>query len=194
MRDYQNLERYLNELIADVYEQPPDDGHQAALEFIVKKWLPNLHGLTSVLDVGCGQGQAFGILGQYAERVAGVTLGSDAAICKEKGLEVYCNDMSFLPFADNEFDLIFARHALEHSPMPLVTLMEWHRVAHQWLLVVTPNLEFFGPSGRNHYYVLRPDQWANLFERSGWHIIWDDMREKMEYRWLCEKKRRYAIR
>lgn len=191
MHNYNHIERYLNELTGDIYDQPPDPGHQKALETIINKWLANLDGLKSILDVGCGQGQAIPILQKYAERVAGITLGQDAEICQEKGFEVEQADFSFLPFEDVEFDLIFARHSLEHSPMPLLSLMEWRRVARQWLLLVVPNLEFFGPSGLNHYYVLQPTQWVNLFNRAGWHPIWHDLEsEPMEHRWMCEKKMR----
>lgn len=190
MRDYTQIERYLNELMGDIYKQPPDPGHQAAIEDIILKWVANLQGLKSVLDVGCGQGQAFAALKTYAKRVAGVTLGDDAKVCRERNLEVYNYDMSFLPFEDNEFDLIYSRHSLEHSALPLLTLMEWQRVARQWLLLVVPTLEAFGPSGLNHYYVLTPDQWANLLDRAGWHIFWTDNSETMEHRWMCEKKRR----
>lgn len=190
MRNYCHIERYLNELSGDIYEQPPDGGHQAALEIVILKWVSSLQGLNSVLDVGCGQGQAFAALSKYAKRVTGVTLGNDAIICQEKDLEVYSYDMSFLPFDDNEFDLVFSRHSLEHSAMPLLTLMEWQRVARQWMLLVVPTLKAFGPGGLNHYYVLTPEQWANLLDRAGWHIIWTDDSEKMEHRYMCEKKRR----
>lgn len=190
MRDYQHIERFLNELQSDIYPQPPDAGHQTAIVSVVTHWVSKLSNLGSVLDVGCGQGQAFSVLQKYASRVAGVTLGEDADICAEKGLEVYRADMSFLPFDDGEFDLIFARHSLEHSPAPLLTLMEWHRVSKQWLLVITPDLDHFGPSGKNHYYVLRTDQWTNLFERAGWHPIWQESVVDFEHRWLCEKVKR----
>lgn len=190
MRDYQHIERYLNELMADIYEQPPDEGHQKAIEDVCKKWIANLQGLDSVLDVGCGQGQAMGALGGYAKRVVGVTLGNDADACRENGLEVYRKDMSFLPFADSEFDLIFSRHSLEHSPMPLLTLMEWHRVSKQWLCLIVPDLEHFGAGGLNHYYVLKSEQWRTLLGRAGWKPIWDDYIPNLEYRWLCEKVRR----
>lgn len=190
MRNYEHIERYINELLGDIYDQPPDEGHQAAIEDVTAKWMPQLQKLDSILDVGCGQGQAFPVLKNYAKRVAGVTLGTDAQICKDKGLEVYTEDMTFLPFDDLEFDLIFSRHSLEHSPMPLLTLMEWHRISKQFMLLVVPSLKFFGPSGQNHYYVLRPDQWLNLLDRSGWHPIWSDGSEEMEYRFMCEKKKR----
>lgn len=190
MRDFTHIERYLNELIPDIYEQPPDEGHQAQIEDVASRWIANLQGLGSVLDVGCGQGQAIPELQKYARRVAGVTLGSDAEVCQEKGYEVHRCDMTFLPFDDNEFELIFSRHSLEHSPAPLLTLMEWHRVAKQWLLVITPDLDHFGPGGRNHYYVLQPDQWDCLLRRAGWHPIWHERIPDFEYRWVCEKGKR----
>jgi len=190
MRDYKYIERYLNQLIADIYPQPPDTGHLESAKEIVTKWLPLLSGLNTIVDVGCGQGQVIPLLSKYAPTI-GVTLGEDAKIAKGKGFDVKHADMSFLPFVDNQFDLIFARHVLEHSPMPLLTLMEWHRVSKQWALIIVPGLNHFGPSGRNHYYVLKDDQWVNLFTRAGWHPIWMDksVSPVQETRFMCEKNR-----
>lgn len=186
MRDYSHLERYIDTLHADVYEQPPDPGHQAAIEEIAEKWLPMVEA-ESILDVGCGQGQAFKVLQRYARQVIGVTLGADVKICQVKRLEVYPFDMTFLTFPDEKFDLIFSRHSLEHSPMPLLTLMEWHRVARQWLILVVPKMETFGPGGRNHYYVLLPEQWQVLLTRAGWEVVIEDHDNPMEHRYLCRK-------
>lgn len=190
IRDYQRLDIYLNLLMAHIYEQPPDPGHQEAIENIAALWLPGSQA-RSVLDVGCGQGQAIPVLKQYVDRVVGVTLGTDAALCQGKGLDVFEEDMTFLSFGDASFDLIFARHVLEHSPMPLLTLMEWHRVSRNLLLFVFPSYDHYGASGRNHYYVLLPPQWKNLLEVAGWKIIWEDesyvSKAPFEYRWMCQK-------
>lgn len=186
MRDYRYIDRYLNELLVDIYEQPPDPGHQAAIEEVITKWIPPLQ-ILSVLDVGCGQGQAMPVLKNFVKRVAGVTLGSDIHVCEEQGLEVYSFDMSFLPFADGEFEMIFSRHSLEHSPMPLLSLMEWHRVASKWLLLIVPNPNYFAPGGRNHYYVMSSEMWKPLIERAGWIIFAEDESNPMEYRYLCRK-------
>lgn len=190
MRDYYHIERYLNQLADDIYPQPPDSGHQAMLEAVCHAWLPQISNLTSILDVGCGQGQAFSTLKGFASRVEGVTLGSDAGICRANGHKVYSADISFLPYLDGEFDLIFARHVLEHSPMPLLTLMEWRRVARQWLLLVLPNPTHYGYVGKNHYYVLNREQIGNLLEVSGWQALWEDESESTEIRLFCEKVRR----
>jgi SAM-dependent methyltransferase len=190
MRDYQHIERYLNTLADDIYPQPPDSGHQAMIDDICAKWLPALASLKSILDVGCGQGQAFPVLQRYAGRVEGVTLGSDFDICRAKGLEVRLADMSFLPYPDDEFDLIFARHVLEHSPAPLLSLMEWWRVSKQWLMLVLPHPKHYGYIGKNHYYVLIREQVDNLLSQAGWRPIWENDEEKTEIRIFCEKVRR----
>lgn len=187
MRDYQNVERYLNSLLDDIYPQPPDDGHQEMIKNISTKWLSALTGLDSVLDVGCGQGQAIPNLQNYAKHVEGVTLGTDAGIACSHDYTVNMSDMSFLPYRDEKFTLIFARHVLEHSPMPLMALMEWHRVAKQWLLLVLPDPKHYGYIGRNHYYVMNRPQIENLLAVARWRSIWHDDSEKTEIRIFCEK-------
>lgn len=189
MRNYEHVERYLNSLLDDIYPQPPDPGHQAMIESVCTQWLAKLTGLSSILDVGCGQGQAIPVLQRYAQEVQGVTLGNDAAICNQKGFQVNLADISFLPYTDDRFTLIFARHVLEHSPMPLLSLMEWWRVAHQWLLLVMPDPAHYTFGGRNHYYVLNRQQIDNLLANSGWRPIWRDDDEGTEIRVFCEKVR-----
>jgi len=187
MRDYRHLERYLNTLQGDIYAQPPDEGHTSRAQEVIERWISVLDGLTSILDVGCGQGFAMPMLAQHAERVEGVTLGADYQVCVEQGLSVRNADMSFLPYADDEFDLIFARHSLEHSPMPLLTLMEWRRVSRRWLILIVPSLSSFGFVGRNHYYVLLPDQWEALINTAGWTVVWtEDDATEFEHRYFCE--------
>jgi len=187
-RTYRYFDRYLNDLAGDVYPQPPDPGHQALIEDLVAHWLPGLAGLSSILDVGCGQGQAIGFLRGVTPEVVGVTLGSDVAECARQGLQVYEIDMTFLPFDDGSFSMVFSRHSLEHSPMPLITLMEWRRVSSRYLLLVVPSVWSFGWGGRNHYYVLFPGQWRWLLRRAGWEVVRaEDSAQGEEHRFLCTK-------
>lgn len=191
MRDYRHIERYLNILQGDIYPQPPDAKHDELAREIIHKWVSQLAGARSALAVGCGQGNEIKFLKEFIPEVIGVTLGEDYQVCIDKGLEAYNADMAFLPFDYDQFDLIYARHVLEHSPMPLLTLMEWHRVSRQWLLLVVPDLRHFKPGGRNHYCVLTSEQWRVLLERAGWQPIWieDNRGEPFEHRFMCEKVR-----
>lgn len=183
-RNYGYIEQYLDKLYSDVYAQPPDDTHTALARQAIERFVKPRK-IESALDIGCGQGFTLPMLAEYADQVVGVTLGDDYAVCRAKGLNVQFADMSFLPFEAGSFDLIFARHVLEHSPMPLLTLMEWRRVARQYLLLIVPSLDSFEWYGRNHYYVLLPPQWRGLIERAGWRII-EYEESSFEHRFFCE--------
>jgi ubiquinone/menaquinone biosynthesis C-methylase UbiE len=123
--------------------------------------------------------------------VTGVTLGEDAIIARSNGFDVRQVDMTFLPFNDKSFNLIFARHVIEHSPMPLLTLLEWYRVSRNYLLLVVPSYQHYKAQGHNHYYVLLANQWKCLLERAGWSVVWQDrskeLMEPWEIRWMCQK-------
>lgn len=212
MRDYSIFDSYLNQLTADVYAQPPDAGHTAWALHAIATLCAIPQGLTNVLDVGCGQGFLQPVFKGRGLDWTGVCLGEDYQIAKERGLKVHEADMTFLPFQDGTFDLVFARHVLEHSPFPVITLMEWKRVvrAGGFLIVIAPAPAYWQVRGRNHYSVLSQKQLAWLMIRAGWNPIhdhamttrseifirhtpaspaWQDQDEMdVEYRFLCEQR------
>lgn len=198
MRDYLFLDKYLDLLATDIYYQPSDEGHTDWCREFIEEFYPS--DAMSVLDVGCGDGfskQLFSNLVCWK----GVTLTSkEIADARLKGInDILKADVSFLNmFEDGEFDLIFARHILEHSPMPLLTLMEWHRVSAKWLMCVLPAAEYWEVYGKNHYYVLPKHNWWVLFDRAGWAIEKErDFTTKdalfMKY-YLPEKKDRLNVK
>jgi SAM-dependent methyltransferase len=188
-RDFIFIDRYLDELAQDVYPQPPDIEHTKLSKEIIDKWIPGLH-VKDVLDVGCGEGFCQPFFEEHKLIYKGIALGGDVGKAKESGRTVYDFDFHFIPDGDNSWDLIFARHALEHSPMPILALMEWHRVARYHLIVVLPKPKFWLFIGRNHYSVVTMSQARFLLDRSGWEIIDEDHDHEWEYRFLCEKKKR----
>ena len=187
MRDFINVDRYLNELTGDIYAQPPDEGHTDRARLIINKWIPNLDPCETVLDVGCGQGFTSFMFQHLGKTWEGVTLGQDYVRCVELGLNVKNADMTFLPHENDSFHLIFARHVLEHSPMPLLTLMEWHRVSSNWLCVVSPTPDYWGTIGKNHYSVVHAQTLKWLLQRAGWYVIWEDLDDTSEIRLMCQK-------
>jgi len=160
MRDYSRINEYLNRLQSDIYEQSPDDGHTEWATDAIRKMVPvDVRG-KKVLDIGCAsQFCRKPFVNWFAMNYTGQDYLMDGS------------DFSFLPYGDGEFDLIFARHVLEHSPMPLLTLMEWHRVCKQYALIILPAPEYWQTFGRNHYYVLSKENWWNLFDVAGWKIV-----------------------
>lgn len=183
MRDYLHLDQYYSELLEDIYPQPPDHWHMAEMKNVIDNWIASL-GVSTILDVGCGEGEAQ----EYFERCGidyhGVAFGQDVALARAAGRTVFEQDFNFLPY--ERFDLIFSRHSLEHSPFPLLTLMEWHRIATKWLCLITPNPRHFTYTGRNHYSVLDASQMAWLLRRAGWKIKKVRL-TSIEFWFLCEK-------
>jgi hypothetical protein len=188
-RDYIFIDKYLDELAQDVYPQPPDIEHTKLSKEVIDQWIPDLK-VKDVLDVGSGEGFCQPLFEEHGLIYKGIALGGDVGKAKEAGRNVYDFDFHFLPDGDDSWDLIFARHALEHSPMPLLALMEWHRVARYHLIVVLPKPKFWLFVGRNHYSVVTGSQARFLLDRSGWEIIEEDFDHEWEYRFLCEKKKR----
>lgn len=197
MRDYSKIDGYLDELATQIYEQPQDDGHSALAIESISTFLEHTGYIHRVLDVGCGEAfcQDFFPNSQYT----GVCLYRDYNIAVAKGRNVFQQDFSFLSFEDNFFDLVYSRHSLEHSPMPLITLMEWRRVTKRYIALVLPNPEYWGYSGKNHYFVLNKAQWRGLFSAVGLEVKYEfdkskDMTPKqtgdmseIEYWFLLEK-------
>ena len=191
-RSFLNWNVYLNKLLVDDYPSPADKGHTRLLRGIIHEWISKLKGVTSVLDVGCGDAAiAEPFFRNLGIEYTGIALGLDAHKHKKRSVKAINADFSFLEeFADNSFDLIFSRHSLEHSPAPLLTLMEWHRVSQHFLCLVLPNPDHWGRTGLNHYSCLYDDQWKFLAERAGWGMIWNKKTDQ-EYWFMFEKKRIY---
>lgn len=190
MRDYTNFDKYLTELIGDVYPAPSDPKHTEWRRWVFTNWISKLDGIKTCLDVGCGDGFCQPMAAELGLVWSGVTIGPEFLDCKSRGLDVYNNDMTFLPFHNNSYDLVMAFHTLEHSPFPLLTLMEFHRVAKTYLCIVLPQAEFWSYKGRNHYSVMNRSQFIWLSQRAGWKLIWENMTpEEMRFMLVTDEPR-----
>ena len=108
----------------------------------------------------------------------GVALGPDVIPAQNAGYNVKRMDFNFLEYEDKSFDMVFSRHSLEHSPMPLLSLMEWSRVAVNYLGVILPAPEHYTYEGLNHYSVMAsPMQFVAVAARGNWKPIWTDIKE-----------------
>ena len=187
MNNYTNFDRYLSQLQQDIYPQKQDMAHTAWALDSLAMIPPDVE---VILDVGCGEGFLKEPI-EAQERVwNGLTLGKrDWEVGRKKGRSgLYHGDFTFTNFQDGMFDMVYARHALEHSPFPILTLMEWHRIAAKYLLLIAPAPEFWGYIGQNHYAVGNEDQVWWWLRRSGWKIFrrkylrTDDARFLVTYR------------
>lgn len=200
MRDYTQIDKYLDQLIKDIYPQPQDPGHTAWAEESINYFFTYMEDVKTVLDIGCGEAFCQPMFEEKGVEYLGVCLGDDYEVALSKGRNVIKQDFSFIQlFNDDAPDLIYSRHSLEHSPMPLLTLMDWHRITKKYLALVVPSHRFWEYKGQNHYFVLNDPQWRNLFEKVGFecnyyysktqNMTTDPQREpvQIEHWYLLEK-------
>lgn len=165
-----------------VYSEGDSQFHKELTSQAVTNYIDplNLPLDASILDLGCGPGY---FLDEMASRgyqnAIGVTLSADdIALCQSKGHRVAQYDISFLPqsdgFTDESADLIFLRHALEHSPYPIITLMEHNRLLKQngkiYIEVPAPNNARQHEYNPNHYSILGEHQLNALLLRTGFRV------------------------
>lgn len=176
------LKWYHEWLATHIYDEGPSGFHEELTKSVVRKYIDtlNLPKDARILDMGCGPGY---FLDQLKERgynnYLGITLSDgDIQMCKKNGHPVEAYDLSFLPqskgYIDESVDLIFCRHALEHSPYPLFTLVEYNRVLKQngflYIEVPAPNCERLHEYNLNHYSILGERMLAALLQRTGFDV------------------------
>jgi SAM-dependent methyltransferase len=175
-----SISRFLNFLDAlegEAYAEAPSPLHdnvsKQALEHLFATYA--IPPRARVLDVGCGQGVALAPFQQRGCIATGVTLNdTDVAVCRAQGFDVHKMDQSFLEFKDSSFDLVWARHVVEHSIMPYYTLTEFRRVLRPegFLYLEVPAINTIGHERNpNHYSVLGQEMWMALLGRSGFHVM-----------------------
>ena len=168
--DFDKLANFLEKRKGDVYKEPNDNRN--FIEGGIKSIKDRIKDGDKVLDVGCGQGLALDLFAELGVVPIGITLSEeDLAISKGRGHDVKIMDMSFLDFPDEHFDVLWARHSIEHSIFPYFTLSEWYRVmkpgSFAYFEMPGDNTDAKHEGNMNHYSVLGGLMWHALLERVG---------------------------
>ena len=108
------------------------------------------------LDIGCGNGKFMRAMISLGWKFEGVELNSLAVkACRSGGLRVYQGDLHAAAFENDSFDLITARHVIEHIPKPAPFMHEISRLLKKGgrLVIETPNSKALGRKwfGSNWY-------------------------------------------
>jgi SAM-dependent methyltransferase len=107
------------------------------------------------LDIGCGNGRFLGKLQALGWEAQGVEFNAGAvAVCHAGGLRVFHGDLHAARFADESFDMISARHLIEHLPDPGGLMAEVVRILKPggYFLVRTPNSRALGRKTFGRYW------------------------------------------
>jgi SAM-dependent methyltransferase len=176
--------KFYNEWLytAHIYDEGNSPMHESLTKEIAEKYVAplNLAKDAKILDLGCGPGYFLDWLkSKEFTNYVGVTLSpGDIQLCEEKGHTIKKYDLSFIPQSDGYFDesvdFIFLRHALEHSPYPIFSLMEYNRLLKQggklYIEVPAPDCERRHEWNLNHYSILGANQLVALLTRCGFDI------------------------
>jgi SAM-dependent methyltransferase len=108
------------------------------------------------LDIGCGNGKFIKDMNFLGWKFEGVEFNPIAVdICRKAGLKVFHGDLHSAAFKDDCFDLISARHVIEHIPDPLTFMKEMARILKNRgrLVIKTPNSKALGRGWfRTHWF------------------------------------------
>ncbi len=169
---------FLSRIQKEVYAEADSELHSSLIDQMVPqfaKFLPNKQ--VAILDVGCGQGYALlKFQGLGFENLTAITLSTeDVQGTRKRGFVCYQMDMSFLRFEEDSFDALWVRHALEHSPFPYLTLLEFNRILKKdgliYLEMPMPNTPRQLESWPNHYSLFGEQMWISLYGRSGLKVV-----------------------
>ena len=174
----ERFKKFMEKIKNETYPEPPTELHTHITETMID-YLLNKYPLSEnckILDIGCGQGVAIEQFKVRGFSPIGITLNKeDLSLCKQKGYEVYEMDQSFLDFNDEEFDLVWCRHTLEHSIFPYFTLGEIFRVlkhkGYLYIEVPAPDTSCNHQTNKNHYSTLSKSMWSELIRRTGFNIL-----------------------
>ncbi len=172
------LQGFLHRIQNEVYSELDSDMHMQLIDKMLPefaRFIPDRQ--TRLLDVGCGQGYAclkFKELG-YGQLTAITLSDEDVEKTRKRGIACYHMDMSFLEFEDKMFDALWVRHALEHSPFPYLTLLEFNRVLSPngfiYIEMPMPDTPRMLENWPNHYSLFGEQMWMALFGRSGFKTM-----------------------
>lgn len=187
--NYQPIESALHWARSIQLRAPVSDHHRLAVSDLWPMVEPL--GVKTALEVGAGEPPGLIVTMLREHGIDAVSLDG-LSDCDVPG------DMHDLPFEDNSFDLVCARHALEHVLIPYVALSEMARVSRRYLLVVVPQDSIKTLEWPDHLNVYGKGGWELIFQKIGLKIVEMDVGNHterhrrgieldMEYRYLLEK-------
>lgn len=182
----------LNQIIrSHALRAPVSDHHFRACQELWP-WLSDL-GIRDALEVGAGE-PPYLLTRMLRERgIACLTMDA-VSECDVPG------DAHAIPCANGGFDLVAARHVLEHVLCPYLVLSEMARVSRRWVLVVAPGLSEKTLNWPDHLWYLPAEGYGRMFRKLGLSVVRHEegdhteqhsldagLSPDREWRWLLSK-------
>ncbi len=173
MTDYSRLSKHLDAIRGKIQKDLGFQYHEGLIDFAFKQFIEK-HTFRDVLDVGIGTGYSLKKFKELGVKITGITQDeSEVKTAREQGYDVHLMDMALLAFEDATFDLVWCRHALEHSVMPVIALMEFGRVLRKdgYLYVEVPSDQALSIENESHYSLFSDEAWQELFRKTGFQLV-----------------------
>lgn len=175
MPDWSDFEKFYSVIMGEVYHEPDSFLTSDVVDLMLPQFLELCPKEYRILDLGCGSGYALEKMRELGyDNVEGLTLDdTDKGIVEEKGFKVHQVDFNFTGW-ENEWDAIWMRHVLEHSPFPFFTIYQLNKMLKlNGLLYVEmpqPGTERVLEHWPNHYSIMGSAMYKSLFERAGFKL------------------------
>lgn len=160
--NYSIVEKYVDLFAKEIQSQPSSNNEYEPCKRVYDEFLSDLQ-VESVLEVGAGVAPLLSLFPESVKKT-GLSMGKERP-------EYIDGDMNTPPFQDKTYDLVLARHCVEHSLMPLIMLCELERVAKKYVLIVVPSCNEEIAEMINHYAVFTPISWRALFKKANMTIL-----------------------
>lgn len=107
----------------------------------------------SLLDYGCGRGEALEIFGAAGMKAVGADTDPECVrISAQKGEAAILDAKNPLgQFGERSFDVVSCFHVLEHVPAPVETLSAISKIARSYVVVAVPNLRILAHMFRREF-------------------------------------------
>lgn len=168
----------LDKALSTVYTEQPSELHTAITKGMIEALAEKVDRskIRTILDVGCGMGVAWPFFdkefsGPEIHVVTPDKTERDNAI--KEGKKVLARIVKEMPVTRG-YDLIWARHSLEHTVTPFSDLVDlrWFLKEDGYFYIEVPapgtvcNHEF----NPNHYSVFGSRMWLSLFDKTGFEV------------------------
>lgn len=197
---------FIERCSAGAYVEPASELHTELSRKIWEEKCKPLMQLSDgawVLDLGCGSGHAMRMFSNEGLWATGLTCLAEEAtsITSDGTLTCIVCDIHALGrrWHGEEFSLVWARHVLEHSPIPAFVLSEIQEIIKPggFLYVEVPlsDTACKHEENKNHWSVLPKSGWQQLILRAGFTIL-ESLSIKFETQagsdeyagFICQKK------
>lgn len=170
----------IEKALSTVYTEHPSELHTLITESMIEGLVGKIgRGIQTILDVGCGMGVAWPSFNKAWPGCEITVVTPDQAEtwnAMESGLYWAGRTMHEVrDHAETGYDLVWARHSLEHSVSPYLDLAQIKNVLSEggwfYMEVPAPGTVCKHECNPNHYSVLGRLMWLSLLDKTGFLLI-----------------------